>query len=113
MCSGCALGAAPGPRVPDGGGVLLGPNVGVPWRGQGQAGQHEDNHGGECSWRHGLLNYAFQLVYALVRCSGQDVQGVCFWGSAWAQGARWRRCAVGAACWCAVEGAGTGRAAGG
>jgi hypothetical protein len=47
--------AAPGPRVPDGGGVLLGPNVGAPWRGQGQAGQQEDGASGECSWRHGLI----------------------------------------------------------
>jgi hypothetical protein len=43
-------------------GVLFGPNVGAPW--QGQAGQQEDECGGECSWRHGFLNYAFQLVYA-------------------------------------------------
>lgn len=28
--------AAPGPRVPDGGGVLPGPDVGIPWRQQDQ-----------------------------------------------------------------------------
>ncbi|WIA21348.1 hypothetical protein OEZ85_000573 [Tetradesmus obliquus] len=33
--------AAPGPRVPDGGGVLPGPNVGAPWRGLGGARQED------------------------------------------------------------------------
>jgi hypothetical protein len=38
--------APPGPRVPDGGGVLLGPNVGAPWR--GMARQQDDAGSGEC-----------------------------------------------------------------
>jgi hypothetical protein len=52
LLSAAAL-APPGPRVPDGGGVLSGPNVGAPWRGVGQAGgQQEDGASGECCGRH-------------------------------------------------------------
>ncbi|KAF6254262.1 hypothetical protein COO60DRAFT_335392 [Scenedesmus sp. NREL 46B-D3] len=49
LLSAAAL-APPGPRVPDGGGVLPGPNVGAPWRGLGPAaaaGQQE--YGGSAS----------------------------------------------------------------